>query len=106
MVKLLGDVQDPGLKCAQQGVGTEGVILIQFKSHVCGVPVVAQQKRIQLETMKLRVQSLASLRGLRSQRCRELWCRSQMRLRSGVAVAVAEAGSCSSDSTPSLGTSR
>ena len=33
----------------------------------------------------------------------ELWCRSQMRLGSHVAVAVA--GSYSSDSTPSLGTS-
>ena len=33
----------------------------------------------------------------------ELWFRSQMRLRSG--VAVAQAGSCSSDSTSSLGTS-
>ena len=33
------------------------------------------------------------------------WCRLQMWLRSGIAVAVAYAGSCSSDSTPSLGTS-
>ena len=35
----------------------------------------------------------------------ELWCRSQTRLGSCIAVAVAEAGSCSSDSTPTLGTS-
>ena len=35
----------------------------------------------------------------------ELWCRSQMRLGPGVAVAVVEAGSCSSDLTPGLGTS-
>ena len=35
----------------------------------------------------------------------ELWCRSQIRLGSGVAVAVAQVGSNSSDSTPSLGTS-
>ena len=34
----------------------------------------------------------------------ELWCRSQMCLGSCVAVAVLEAGSYSSDSTPSLGT--
>ena len=33
----------------------------------------------------------------------ELWCRSQIRLRSGVSVVVAVAGSCSSDLTPSLG---
>ena len=37
--------------------------------------------------------------------CCELWRRSQTWLRSHVAVAVAEAGSCSSDLTPSLGTS-
>ena len=36
---------------------------------------------------------------------RELWCRSQMWLRSCVAVAVAQAGGYSSDSTPSLGIS-
>ena len=35
----------------------------------------------------------------------ELWCRSQMQLRSLVAVAVVQAGSGSSDSIPSLGTS-
>ena len=33
------------------------------------------------------VQSLASLSGLRIQRCRELWCRAQTRLGSRVAVA-------------------
>ena len=48
----------------------------------------AQVKRIQLGTMRLQVQSLASLNGLRIWHCRELWCRSQTRLGSGVAVAV------------------
>ena len=48
---------------------------------------------------------LALLSGLRIRRCHELWCRSQIWLRSGVAVAVVQAGSCSSNSTPSLGTS-
>ena len=51
------------------------------------------------------VHTLASLSGLRIRRCPELWCRSQPQLGSGVAVAVVEAGSCSSDWTPSLGTS-
>ena len=37
--------------------------------------------------------------------CCELWCRLQTWLRSLVAVAVRQAGSCSSDSTPSLETS-
>ena len=36
---------------------------------------------------------------------RELWCRSQMQLRSCIVVAVVQAGSCSSDLTLSLGTS-
>ena len=53
-----------------------------------GVPIVVQQKRIRLGTMRFRVQSLASLSGSRIWSCRELWCRSQTRLGSGVAVAL------------------
>ena len=53
----------------------------------------------------MRVRSLASLRGLQIQECCELGCRSQMWLRSRVAVAVVQAGSFSSHSTPSPGTS-
>ena len=53
-----------------------------------GVPVMAQQKQIQLGIMRLQIQSLASLSGLRIRRCHELWCRSQMWLKSGVAVVV------------------
>ena len=45
-----------------------------------GVPMVAQWKRTRLASM-------ASPRGLRTRRCRELWL--QTRLGSGVAVAVA-----------------
>ena len=52
--------------------------------------------------MRMEVQSLALLRGLRIRRYHELLRRSQTRLGSGVAVAVAKA---SSNSTPSLGTS-
>ena len=48
----------------------------------------AQRKRIRLGTMRLRVRSLASLSGLKVQRCQELWCRLKMRLGSGVAVAL------------------
>ena len=58
-----------------------------------------------LGTMRLQVPSLASLSALRIWHCRELWCRSQMWLGSGIAVAVAVAGSYSPDSTPSLGPS-
>ena len=68
-----------------------------------GVPLVVQQKRIWLGTMRLQIQSLALLSGLSICCCHELWCRSQTLLRSGIAVAVA--GSSSSNWTPSLGTS-
>ena len=51
------------------------------------------------------MQSLSLLSGLKIRCCCELWCRSQMRLRSGVAVAVVSAGGYSSKSAPSLGTS-
>ena len=53
--------------------------------------------------MRMQFQSQASVSGLRIQRCPALWCRSQMWLSSGVALAVA--GSCSSNSTLSLGIS-
>ena len=50
--------------------------------------------------MRWRVQFLALLSGLRIQHCCELWKWSQMRL--GSHVAVAGAGSCGSNSIPSL----
>ena len=49
----------------------------------------AQWKQIRLGTMRLQVQSLASLSGLRIWRCHELWYGLQTWLASGVAVAVA-----------------
>ena len=56
-------------------------------------------------SMRMRVWSLASLSGLRIRCCHELWGKSRMWLRSGIAVAVTWAGSYSSSSTPNLGTS-
>ena len=76
-----------------------------MKKSAPEVPLLAQWKRIPLGTMRLWVPSLALLNGSRIQCCCELWCRSQMQLRSDVAVAVAVAGSCGSDWTPSLGIS-
>ena len=55
-------------------------------------------------SVRMRVPSLAPLSGLRIRPCCKLSWRSQMWLWSGVAVAVGQA-SCSSDLTPSLGTS-
>ena len=73
--------------------------------HNMGVPFMAQQL-INLTGIHKHVGSIPGLLSvLRIWRCRELWCRSQMWLRSCIAVAVAVAGSCSLDLTPSLGTS-
>ena len=55
--------------------------------------------------MRTQVQSQASLNGLRIRGCHELWCQSQMLLRSGIAGAVVQALGCNSHSTPRLGTS-
>ena len=56
--------------------------------------------------MRMCFQSLTLLSGLRIWCYHELWCRLQTQGRSGVAVVVEQAGSCSSDSAPSLGTSK
>ena len=80
--------------------------MIPFKTgENLGVAVMAQRKRTRLVSMGMQVQSLASLSGLRIWCCCELLCRSQMQLGSVIAMAVATAGSCSVDLTPSLGTS-
>ena len=57
--------------------------------------------------MRMQVQSLALLSGLRVWHCYELWCRSQTQLGSCIALAVAVvyASSYSSNSTPRLKTS-
>ena len=54
-----------------------------------GVPVVAQQNRIRLGTIRFQVQSLASLSGLGIWHCHELWFRSQRWLGSCIAEAAA-----------------
>ena len=76
-----------------------------IKTASSGVPLEAPQRQVQLGTMRLRIQSLASLSGLRIWHCCGLLCRLQMRLRSGIAVVVTWAGGYSSNWTPSLGTS-
>ena len=57
--------------------------------------------------MRMWVQSLASLIGLRIWHCQELCCRSQEQrlFGSGIAVTVVWAGSYTSNLTPGLGTS-
>ena len=49
-----------------------------------GVPIVTQQNRIGLASMRMQVRTLALLSGLRTWHCRELWCRWQTWLGSGM----------------------
>ena len=70
-----------------------------------GVPNMAHWKQIWLESMRMQVWSWLHSVGLRIQHCQELWFRLKSQFRSCIAVAVVWADSCSSDLTPSLGTS-
>ena len=54
---------------------TRHVVIKLLSKPVVGVPVVVQQKRTQLGTMRLWVRSPASLSVLRIWCCCELWCR-------------------------------
>ena len=76
-----------------------------FSAFQREIPLSLSRLQTWLVSMRMGVQSMASLSGLRIWHCHELWYRSQMWLRSCVAVAMVWATSCSSDSTPSLRTS-
>ena len=93
--------------CGVGSIPGLGTFLAVQTAKKKGVPLAAQRKPAWLVSVRMQVRSPASLRGLRIWWCRELGCRSQTQLGSCVAVAVAvvKAGSCRSDSTPSLGTS-
>ena len=75
----------------------------------CGVHIVAQWVHDEhcgtSVSTRLGVRSLALFSGLRISCSHELCCQLQTWLRSCIAVAVRLVGSCSSNSTPSLGTS-
>ena len=75
-------------------------VFFRKKKKTVGVPILAQRKWIQLVSMRMWIQSLASLSGSGIQRCSELWCRSQRWL--GSRAAVVWASSFSSNLTPSL----
>ena len=66
----------------------ELLLLKLLLNSFLGIPVVAQWLTNPTRNHEVRVQSLASLSGLRIWLYRELWCRSQTWLRYSVAVAV------------------
>ena len=75
------------------------------KNPKTGVPILAQQLTNTTsihEDIDL-IRDLAQW--IKIWHCRELWCKLQMRLGSHIAVAVPQASSYRSNSTPSLGTS-
>ena len=49
--------------------------MCRFEKRKVGVPVVAQQYRAQLVSMRMQVRFLVLLSGSRSRCCCELWCR-------------------------------
>ena len=79
-------------------------LYVESKIWHIGVPIVAQCKQTWLVSTTTWVWSLALLSELTIWCCSELWCRLQTPLGSHVAMALAVAGSCSSDLIPSLGT--
>ena len=79
--------------------------LMGLKLRLLGVPAVAQWKWIRLVATRMWVRSLALPRGSGIWRCCELWCTSQTQLKSGVAVAVAEAAPIPPTQLLNLGTS-
>ena len=86
-----------------QNIGVQGPL---FKSQPYpGVDNVGQSYRTRLVSMRMRVQSPTPLSGFKIRHCCELHCRPKTWLESGIALAVAYAGSCSSNLTPSLGNS-
>ena len=50
-----------------------------FKPGWIRIHIMVQQKQIWLGSLRMQVRSLASLSGLRSQHCHELWCRQKWR---------------------------
>ena len=74
---------------AKVGFAKKVVLNVQVKNErAVGVPVVAQQLRNLTSIHEDEGSILALLSGLRIQCCHEVWCRSQTRLGSCIAVAV------------------
>ena len=68
-----------------------------IKKWAEGVSVMAQWLMNPTRNHEVEGSMLASLGGVRIQHCHELWCRSQIQLRSQVAVALVQAGGYSSN---------
>ena len=60
-----------------------------YEKDQLGVPVWLGRLQISLVSMRMWVQSLAEISGLRMWHCYELWCRSKTQPGFGIAVTVA-----------------
>ena len=104
-------MQSPKTKQSDRITLERGPICFSFCKGGTQVSLHHQKQRYQSTchgsavSTRMRVRSLALLSGFRIWCCCELWCRSQTRLGSSIAVAVVEASSYSSSLTFSLGTS-
>ena len=94
---------NPGRQCNMYLL--QQLIKDKFEKSSPGVPVVAQWLTNLTRNHGVSGSVPALLSELRIRHCRELWCRSQIRLGSRVAMSVVQASSYSSDWAPSLGTS-
>ena len=70
------------------------------KNDISEVPLTVPWFKDLTVSVRMQVQSLASLSWLRVWHCRKLWHRSWMQLRSDVTKALVWAGNCGSDSAP------
>ena len=82
-----------------------GEYFAELRNEIFQVPVVAQRVENLTECRKDAGSIPGLPRWLRIWRRHKLWHRSEMQLGSNVAVSAVQARSCSSDVTPSLGTS-
>ena len=78
--------------------------MVHLKRVIFGVLIVVQWVKNMTSTHEDLGSILVSLSRLRIWHYHKLWCRSQMWLGFSVAVAMTQVSTCSSNSTPSLGT--
>ena len=105
-IKLIGKKKKAQIcGCQRQGLGQGKLDEGCQKVKTSEFPLWLSPLEPDIVSMRIHVQSLALFSGLRIWHCHKMQCSSQMWFGSGVALAVVQASSCSSNSIPSLGNS-